>query len=37
MENRDRNPAVQCLLCKTAAKVGGGLKAVPPRPKPRPT
>jgi hypothetical protein len=36
MENRDRNPVVPCLLCKAAITVGGGPKAVPPRPKPRP-
>ncbi len=36
VEDHDRNKVVQCLLCKTAIKVGGGPKAAPPRPKPRP-
>ncbi len=35
VEDHDRNKVVQCLLCKTAIKVGGGPKA-PPQPKPRP-
>jgi hypothetical protein len=34
VEDHDRNKIVNCLLCKTAIKVGGG--PVAPRPK-RPT
>lgn len=36
VEDHDRNKVVQCLLCKAAIRVGGGPKAGPTRPKPRP-